>query len=228
MNVLLDLDGTLTDPREGIVACLKHALEALGCCIPADSELEDCIGPPLHASFARLLGPDMQDCVQEALKLYRQRFAASGMYENAVYPGVREALAGLSSLGASLHLATSKPRVFAERILDHFRLASFFSSIHGSELDGTRSDKAELIAHLLKVEPLHAGDTFMVGDRAHDVIGAKANGVFPVGVLWGYGTREELISAGVGALCERPHDFVQLIALLGRTRTANANVGGPS
>ncbi len=204
LNILIDLDGTLTDPREGMLASFRYALEAVGCDIPPDKTLEQCIGPPVHESLARLLGPDGKHRVGEALASYRERFSAKGLYENAVYPGIREALARLHEARASLHLATSKPRVYAARILEYFDLTRFFSSVHGSELDGTRSHKEELIAYALEAESLDRDTTVMVGDRDYDVIGATANGVTPIGVLWGYGTRDELVSAGARFLCERP------------------------
>lgn len=212
VNVVLDLDGTLTDPKEGILACVKYALRAVGSEIPADGELEGFIGPPLQDSFTTLLGPNDQSRLNDAIALYRERFLSKGMFENAVYPGIRDVLIGLRELGVSLHVATSKPLVFAERIVEHFDLRGFFSSVHGSELDGARSNKSELIAYLLKVESLPAPATIMVGDRAHDVVGAKANGVLAIGALWGYGSREELVSAGAELLCEQPSMLVETVS----------------
>lgn len=213
MNILIDLDGTLTDPREGMLACFKHALEAVGCDVPADNVLEACIGPPVHESLIRFLGPDKRDRFDEALASYRERFSAKGLFENAVYPGIREALVQLRGTGASLHLATAKPLVYATRILEHFDLARFFSSIHGSDLDGTRSHKDELIRYILETELLERSATVMVGDRSYDVTGAKANRVFPVGVLWGYGTRDELVSAGAQFLCKNPAMLIEVGSL---------------
>jgi phosphoglycolate phosphatase len=215
VNILFDLDGTLTDPREGIVACFKHALVGLGHNCPSDSELERYIGPPLQESFAVLLGSADSVQISTAVELYRQRFLAKGMFENAVYPGVHSALAQLQALGAALYISTSKPRVFAERIVQHFGLESYFRAIYGSELDGTRSNKCDLIAHLLRTEEISSHSAFMVGDRAHDVLGATANGVFPIGALWGYGSRDELIAAGATVLCEQP-------TLLGEVLSSNA------
>ena len=204
VNVLLDLDGTLTDPRVGIVACLQHALHRLGRPCPPPADLVAFIGPPLRESFGRLLDTDEGSAIDEAVTLYRERFAAIGLFENIVYQGVPEALAELRGLGMTLYVATSKAHTFARRIVEHFGLGSFFAGVYGSELDGTRADKAELIAHVLQREALASTSTVMVGDRAHDVRGARARGVFPVGVLWGYGSRAELTSAGAGILCERP------------------------
>lgn len=204
MNVLLDLDGTLTDPREGIVGCIKYALNELAHSCPGDSELARYIGPPLQETFSTLLSSSDPARINTAIALYRERFAVTGMFENAVYPGIAEALSDLRELGAVLYVATSKPQVYAVKIVEHFGLHEFFRAVYGSELDGTRSNKADLIAHILKTEALSPGSTCMVGDRLHDVIGAKANSVFPVGVLWGYGSRDELVAAGAAALCESP------------------------
>lgn len=204
MNLLFDLDGTLTDPRQGIFACFKYALEALHFDSPTDRELEGFIGPPLHESFARLFGPNNQAMVKHAVALYRERFATKGMFENSVYPGIVEALAQLSDRGAWLSVATVKPAVFAERIVEHFGLGRFFRGVYGSELDGTNSDKRDLLAHLVKSESLSPTDTIMIGDRAHDIVAGKANGILPIGVLWGYGSREELVSAGADWLCAEP------------------------
>jgi phosphoglycolate phosphatase len=214
VNVLLDLDGTLTDPREGIVACLKHALDELGRRSPPDSDLERYIGPPLQESFASLLDCEDRGQIDAAVTLYRQRFSVKGIFENTVYPGIHSALAQLKGLGAALYVATSKPHVFAERVIDHFGLRAYFRAVYGSELDGTHANKSELIAHVLAKGSMSAHSTFMVGDRSHDVIGAKANGIFPVGALWGYGTREELSAAGAVQLCERPELLPAVISLL--------------
>jgi phosphoglycolate phosphatase len=204
VNILFDLDGTLTDPREGIVACFKHALSELGQSCPSDSEFERYIGPPLYESFGELLGSTERRWINDAVGLYRDRFSSTGMFENAVYPGMEPALAALRDLGATLFVATSKAQVFAERIVEHFGLDRFFRAVYGSELDGARTNKADLIAHILRAESISPPSALMVGDRGHDVLGAKANGVFPIGALWGYGSREELVAAGATLLCQQP------------------------
>src|SRR5258708_32447571 len=211
MNVLFDLDGTLTDPREGILGCFKYALKKLQIAAPADRELERFIGPPLWESFSTLCGSNDKGVVEQAVVLYRERFAAKGMFENRIYPGIADALASLQQTGAQLFVVTSKARVFAEPIVEHFGLSRFFRSVHGSELDGSYAEKSELIARTLSSESLAADETVMVGDRAHDVIGAKANGVFSVGALWGFGSREELTSAGADLLCRSPKKILDLI-----------------
>lgn len=206
MNILFDLDGTLTDPREGIVASIKHGLSVLGEPSPSDSELECFIGPPLRDTFTRLLSGD-RSRVETAISAYRDRFTSQGMFENAVYAGIPQVLKSLETLGAQLFVATSKPQVFAERILAHFGLTGYFKGVFGSELNGALSDKGELIAHILANAHLRPVDTVMVGDREHDMRGARRNHVRAVGVLWGYGSREELTAAGAERLLERPPDL---------------------
>lgn len=183
MNVIFDLDGTLTDPREGIVGCLKYALLGLGHNCPADLELARFIGPPLQESFRVLLQSTDPREINAAVELYRQRFSSKGMLENTVYPGIHAALTLLQGRGARLFVATSKPRVFALRIVEYFGLQKYFYAVYGSELDGIRSGKSDLIAHVVEAEFLSSRSTVMVGDRAHDILGAKAQGVFPVGAM---------------------------------------------
>jgi phosphoglycolate phosphatase len=212
MNVLFDLDGTLTDPREGIVGCIKHALVALRRPVPSDDLLATFIGPPLRDTFSELLGTHSSGHeVDAAVATYRERFAAVGMFENAVHAGIPEVLDALSARGARLFVATSKPRVFAERILDHFELAKRFDEIYGSELDGRLADKADLVRHALTASSLAPADTVMVGDRLHDVVGALRNGVFPVGVLWGFGSEQELLTAGAKRIFGQTHELAHLV-----------------
>jgi len=211
LNVLLDLDGTLTDPREGIVACIKFALSGLGEPCPPDVELERFIGPPLHASFDSLFGAGSPK-TGRAIELYRQRFSSKGIFENRLYPDIPDTLVTIAGLGARLIVATSKPTPFAERIVEYFGLGRQIQAVYGSALDGTRSDKAELIAHVLESESLSCAETSMVGDRRHDMVGARANNVFPVGALWGYGSRRELESSGALALCETPRALAGILS----------------
>lgn len=210
MNVLLDLDGTLTDPREGIVRCIRHALTGLGDPCPPDNELLRFIGPPLQSSFGAMFGVGSPK-VARAIELYRERFATVGILENIVYPGIPAALRSLRQLGATLMVATSKPTTFAERIIDHFHLREDILVVFGSELDGTRSDKAELIAHILRTQSIAPATTCMVGDREHDIRGANANKVSAIGALWGYGSRQELLDAGAAGLCQRPEELVEVL-----------------
>jgi phosphoglycolate phosphatase len=213
ISLFFDLDGTLCDPREGIVRCLRYALYRLGYPCPQDEQLERLIGPPLYRSFGTLLNSTDAELVDHAVALYRDRFVSAGMFENSVYTGIERALAALRTDKTQLYVVTSKPTVFAIRILEHFGMRKFFDGIHGSELDGTLSDNRQLIAHVLAEEGMLASNAVMVGDREHDIRGALANEVLPIGVLWGYGTRQELTEEGASVLCENPESLTRSLSL---------------
>jgi len=208
--VIFDLDGTLTDPKPGITGSVRHALAALGLPVPEADALEWVIGPPLRQSFVVLTGSETM--ADEGLRLYRERYGVTGLYENEVIPGIPDLLARLRDAGLPLYVATSKPRVFAVRILDHFDLSASFVAIHGSELDGTRADKRELLRHVVAAEGLAATRCVMVGDREHDVIGAGSVGMATIGVRWGYGDDRELLDAGAVALVDSPEQIGRLLA----------------
>jgi phosphoglycolate phosphatase len=211
MHLLFDLDGTLTNPFTGITRCIQHALAALGRPVPPADQLGWCIGPPLKESLATLLGAEHAHQAGEALNKYRERFGSVGLFENEVYPGIKDALAELRRQGHRLSVATSKPTVFARRIVDHFGLGELFGAVEGCELDGTRGDKASLIGHALQRHGIAPSDALMIGDREHDMIGARANGVLGVGVLWGYGSRTELESAGAFTCVATPRDLIAAV-----------------
>ena len=202
--LLLDLDGTLTDPREGILRCIQHALQRLARPCPPEEMLAACIGPPLRRTFGTLLATSEPDAIEQAMTLNRERFAEVGLFENTVYDGIPGALDDPGRLGHRMFVATSKAAVFAERIVRHFGLARHLAGIYGPSLEGRFEDKAELLAHLLAVERLNRDDAVMLGDRDIDVTAARANGVRSIGVLWGYGSREELLGAGADVLCTPP------------------------
>ena len=202
--LLVDLDGTLTDPSEGIVGCFRSALAALGRAAPPDADLAWIIGPPLRRSFAEMLGGTADP--EEALALYRARYGTQGLFQASVYEGVREALEQLKASGARLILCTSKPAVYAIRILARFDLRRHFEEAYGAELDGRREDKEDLIAHVLAEQALDPRDCVMWGDRKHDVAGANRHAIPTIGALWGYGGERELREAGAAALCAAPSD----------------------
>ena len=193
-----NIDGTLTDPRQGIVRCIQHALARLGKPVPAEAELLWAIGPPLLDSFRKLVGNEGEAAT--ALGYYRERFSEVGLYENAAYAGVAESLAELRAGGRSMYVATSKPHVYASRILEHFALDGWFDGLFGAELSGERSDKTELLAHALRTTGVDAATAVMVGDRSHDVVGACNNGITAVGVAYGYGSVDELAGAGAAMI----------------------------
>ena len=208
MNILFDLDGTLTDPFEGITKCIAYAIVGLGGEKPNREDLRWCIGPSLKNSLATLLDTNDDKLAEKALALYRERFSSVGLFENKLYAGVIEALSALIAEGHVLYVATSKPAIYAERIIKHFDLCRYFHRVYGSDLDGTRNDKAELIAHILRKESIAGSDTIMIGDRKHDMIGARANGVSGIGVLWGFGTQEELEKSGARSCISHPGDII--------------------
>jgi phosphoglycolate phosphatase len=206
--VLFDLDGTLSDPFEGITRSLEHALLVLGAESPSRRELAGCIGPPLRVTFARLLQTDEAATIERAVGAYRERYFDVGMYENQLYDGVEEMLRALRGYGCRIFLATSKVRPAAVEILRHFALDGWFDGVYGSEMDGRFDDKGELIEHLLAGERVRPETAFMVGDRMHDVVAARRNGVRPVGVTYGYGSRRELTDAGAEILCDTPAEVL--------------------
>lgn len=200
--IFFDLDGTLTDPKPGITGSIQYALRKLDRPVPSQDELTWCIGPPLRASFAVLLGGE--ELADRAVELYRERFGDVGLFENAVYPDIEHMLAELRQAPRRMFVATSKPHVFATRIVAHFGLSGYFDHVFGSELDGTRVNKADLLAYALEQTGVDPAQALMIGDRSHDVIGAKKNGIRAVGVTYGYGTAAELIEAGASHLCASP------------------------
>ena len=207
MNVLFDLDGTLTDPKDGITRSIAHAQERMGVQPPPLAQLTFALGPPLRKSLARLIGTEERDAVERCLAHYRERFADVGLFENAAYEGIPEALARLREAGATLYVATSKPRVYAERIVRHFGLDVHFAAVHGCELDGTREAKRDLLEHLIAHHALERRGAVMVGDRDVDMLAARHHHLGALGVTYGYGSRDELLDAGAHALCERPAEL---------------------
>lgn len=211
MELFFDLDGTLTDPAAGITLCLQHAVVRMGGQPPPTHELTRFIGPPLRATFCELLATDNAALLDTAIGHYRERFAAVGMFENAVYDGVPATLDALRDDGHRLWLVTSKPQVYARTIVDHFRLDHHFVELYGSELSGERTDKAELIAYVLDRHRLARECVWMIGDRAHDITGGRHNRVRTMGVLWGYGSEDELRAAGPDAVVASMQELRQRV-----------------
>jgi phosphoglycolate phosphatase len=212
-STFFDLDGTLTDPKPGITRCIQYALEHLGFPVPTQDDLVWCIGPPLHASMKKFVGTD--ELAHRAVELYRERFRDVGLYENEAYAGIEETLAKVAVGGRRLFVATSKPKVYADRIIEHFGLGGLFEHVFGSELDGTRTDKADLLAYALSEAKLDPARAIMIGDRSHDVVGARKNGMKAIGVLYGYGSLAELTDAGADHLCAAHPDLVRYCAAYG-------------
>lgn len=208
--LLFDLDGTLTDSAEGIINSVLYALEKFGIKENDREKLTAFVGPPLLDSFMKYYGVSAAEA-QTLTTYYREYFSTKGWQENRVYEGIPEALAELQAQGKHLILATSKPEVYARKIMDLFDLAKYFDLICGASMDGTISKKADVIGLVLeKLSREYLPEMVMIGDREHDVLGAKAHGIPCVGVLYGYGSRTELGSAGAAALCEAVGDLPEL------------------
>lgn len=209
--ILFDLDGTLTDPKEGITKSVAYALESFGIRVEDRDCLCKFIGPPLKDSFVNFYGFEEAQA-EAAVEKYREYFRPFGIFENQVYDGVEELLRTLTEDGRMVILATSKPTVFAEQILEHFHLRPFFSYVIGSELDGTRVKKGDVIAYALEQAGISdKSQAVMVGDREHDIIGAKENGLDSIGVLYGYGTQEEFQECGADAVAESVEELKGLL-----------------
>lgn len=210
-NVLFDLDGTISDPKVGITKSIQYALRKMGITPPETDELTVFIGPPLYESFQRSYGMDAAQAKQ-AIAYYREYFAQNGMYENRVYSGVQTLLEQLRKDGRFIAVATSKPTEFSETILQHFNIRHLFHLVVGSNMDGTRSAKAEIIRCVMDHCPDSPPESFvMIGDRAYDIIGANENGIDSIGVTYGYGTMDELLGAGPTFVA---HSFTALQAML--------------
>lgn len=194
--LFFDLDGTLTDPAEGITNSVVHALEAMNFEVPSYKTLCTFIGPPLNDSFHNIGGVP-EDRLPEAIFKYREYFSTKGIFENKVYPGIADMLDRLQKAGKKLVVATSKPEDFSVRIIEHFGLARFFENVCGSCMDETRTKKGEVIEYALERNAIKdRSRVLMIGDRKHDIIGAHENGIVCCGVLYGYGPRAELEEAG--------------------------------
>jgi phosphoglycolate phosphatase len=207
-HIYFDLDGTLTDPCEGITKCILYALDELGFPHPDEDYLRGCIGPPLWDTFPELVGTEL---TRRAVDLYRERFVDVGWRENRPYDGIHDALESIVTGGHALFVATAKPHMHAARIVEHFGMGEFFDNVYGSELDGTRATKTDLLRFAIDRNP---GDIqrIMIGDRRHDMAGAVANDMTPVGVAWGYGSVKELDEAGASSIVNTPQELAGLLA----------------
>lgn len=213
-TLLFDLDGTLTDSAPGITRCIAHALERHGLDPVAEERLRACVGPPLADSFRALSGGDAQ--VESLISAYRERYVETGLFENTVYEGVETLLDALIEHGIEIHVVTAKPGVYAERVLEHFDLRRRFGGVHGPELDGSQTAKAELIETARHRHALDPARTVMIGDRGVDMSSARAHGMGAWGVRWGYGSDDELRAAGAQLLVDRPVDVLSSVLALAR------------
>lgn len=208
-TLLFDLDGTLTDSTEGILKCLINAVEKMGFEVPEDTN--KFLGPPIRQSFAEFIGMN-EEQIDEAVRIFRERYSTVGLFENRVYEGIPKMLERLKKAGKRLMVATSKPEVYAVRILERFGIAPYFEIVGGAELDGSRDYKHEVIEYVLaKADITDRSRVLMIGDRRQDVLGAHKTGLKCMGILWGYGSAEELDEAGADFIADTPKNTADML-----------------
>jgi len=208
--LFFDLDGTLSDPREGFALSIRHALDTLDASLDPSINLEAMIGPPLRSSFRSMF--DDEESVERGVAYYRETYEAVGWRMNRLYPGVDTMLQRMHGTGQRLFVVTSKMTHFAQRILEYHDLARYFEQIFGTDADGTNDNKADLLRGILSDLGVSPGSATMIGDRKEDIAAGRLNNVATIGVLYGFGSREELEQAGADVLCERPEDIPSLVA----------------
>lgn len=211
--VLFDLDGTVTDSGPGIMNSVQYALSKFGIMNPDRAVLRRFVGPPLDYSFEHFYGLSPEEA-KKGVEYYREYYTAGGIFENSVYDGMKETLEQLKAAGYRIYLATSKPQVFSEQVLEHFGLAALFDGIVGSFLDGTRVNKDEVVEEALRqagITPENRECAVMAGDREYDIRGAHKHGIAAIGVLYGYGSREELENAGADRIADTPEELLKLL-----------------
>jgi phosphoglycolate phosphatase len=208
-NILLDLDGTITDPSEGITRCYAYALEKMGDPVPGNAELLKFIGPPLRLGFAQVISDPTAERVEEAVRLYRERFTEEGILEVKLTPGVAEILRVLKAQEKRRFVVTSKTQAFAERTLQYFDLMQHINGVYGSNPEGTLDDKADILAMCLEREKLDPSECIMIGDRLHDVLAARSHGIRTIGVRSGFAQPEELESHDCECIVDDLRDLIK-------------------
>ena len=213
-TVFFDLDGTLVDSKEGITRCIQKTLEELGADVPSADELEWCIGPSLRHSFTLLLGEGAD--IEGAVETYREHYAEGGIYEADIYDGLGDMLEELQAMGARMYITTSKLEAAAREVAEHFGLTHYIDQVFGSQPNGEREDKTELLAFALAETESDPAKAVMIGDRYYDIFGAKNNGVANIGVMWGFGAADELREAEADMLAGHPEEVPEIVSdLLG-------------
>lgn len=211
--IFFDLDGTLTDPEIGITTSVAYALEKFGINVQDKTILRPFIGPPLRESFQKFYGLTKEQS-EEAISFYRERFSVKGLYENQIYPNIPELLDELKKANKKIILATSKPKEFAIKILEYFKIIQYFDYIVGATMDGSLGEKDEIITYALNlIGNPELNQVIMVGDRCFDILGAKKNGIDSIGVLYGFGSKEELTESGTTFLANDVKDILKFINL---------------
>jgi phosphoglycolate phosphatase len=211
MQLLFDLDGTLSDSSRGIIRCLAHTMRVLGQEVPSIPRLRRCVGPPLATVFRSLLTNSDNDDIERAIAIYRERYEATGISESALFPGIAEALDTLHKSKHCLQLVTAKPEPYARRILDQSNIAAFFSDIFAPTLDDRVTTKSVLVRTALAVGTHDKSDIAMIGDRAEDIMAARENRIFSAAAAWGYGTLEEIAEAKPDRICYTMTEYVHWI-----------------
>jgi phosphoglycolate phosphatase len=215
MHLFFDLDGTLIDSQQGVVRSIEYALTELGVPVPPAHELTQCIGPPLPVSLVSLMGTPDEERIELAMAAYRRRYGSVGIFENTVYPGIDRALAELAADGFVLSVVTAKPLFYARQILAHLDLANWFRAVYGPDLDERGYSKGSLIREACVAQDILGSEATMIGDRAQDILAGRENGLRTVGVLWGYGAREELETARPDGLVDSADGLLECV----RSRT---------
>ena len=209
--VLFDLDGTLTDSKEGIVNSIRYALDSFGLLMPDAANIDKFLGPPIRDSFREFCGVE-DEKMEAVVAKYREYLVKRGLFENQLYDGIEDVIEKLDAKGVKMAVATSKATLYAEKILKYFEIDSYFGCIMGCELDGARSDKAEIIGCVLdELDSNRKMKAVMIGDRKHDIIGAAAHNIDSIGVLWGYGSRAELEAAGAAKIANSTKELSHII-----------------
>ena len=207
---IFDLDGTITDSGPGIINSIRYALEKYGLPVPEEKVLRTFIGPPLKEQFQAVCGLNEEESAR-MVEAYREYYTEKGIFENSVYSGVPEMLEQMKEAGVRILMATAKPEKFAKQIADHFGFSRYFDFIGGACMDGRRTDKNEVIEYVIDTCKVDRQNAVMIGDRRHDIIGASKSGIHSIGVLYGYGSREELEKAGAEMIAVTPDDIVRFI-----------------
>ena len=216
--ILFDLDGTITDSGEGITKAVQYALKHFGINVEDINELKKFVGPPLRDSYMKFYNFD-EEKATEGIKVFREYYEEKGMFENSLYDGIVDVLKALKKSGKELIVATSKPEVHAKKILEHFNVDKYFTIIAGADFEETRVKKGDVIKYALDNfrntlndnEVLNLSQVIMIGDREHDIIGAKENNIKAIGVLYGYGDVVELSQARASYIVSKPEDFLEIL-----------------
>jgi phosphoglycolate phosphatase len=210
-NIFFDLDGTLTDSQEGILKCFIYALNELGRPCAGELKVSDVIGPPLRSAFRKLLDSNDEILIEKAVSLYRERYERACLLENHLYPGILDLISALHANSLKLYVVTTKPKIWADKIVRHFQLDRWFTEVFGTDLNGRFDSKTEHLEFILSHLKLAPGETMIVGDRREDILAGKNNRIRTIGVTFGYGNRQEIVDAAPDYICDSPLEIQKTI-----------------